>query len=444
MSNLEHAKVWKCDVCGFEYRGSEPPEVCPQCGANRSQFNSNTSTAPRIVIVGAGIAGVSAAEAIREVNSSATVTLLSDEVRLPYSRMNLTRYLAGEVSLDKLDLHPRSWYQENQIDFYLNSPVTELDPKQKIVRLADGREFAYDTLLLTNGARPFVPPITGAQTPGVQTLRTLEDANAILAAVAQPINVVCIGGGLLGLEVAGAISRRGAKVTVVESLAWLLPRQLDEPASHILQEKIEAMGIHVIIGARTKAFVGDGHVRSVQLEDGRELPADLVVISAGVTPNLDLAHQAAVTVNRGIIVDEHMRTSNPQIYAAGDNAEFNGRLYGLWIPSKKEGAIAGYNAVNHEKTFTEDPPSARLKVLGIDLLSVGQITAQEGDKILAQQTNGNYASFVFHESKLVGAILLGDTSLAVLVQNAVDAHQDFSQAFAQGITTAEFMQLLKK
>jgi len=444
MSNLEHAKVWKCDVCGYEYRGSEPPEVCPQCGASRSQFKSNTSPAQRIVIVGAGIAGVSAAEAIREVNSSATVTLLSDEVRLPYSRMNLTRYLAGEVSLDKLDLHPQSWYQENQIDLYLNSPVTELDPKQKIVRLVDGREFAYDTLLLTNGARPFVPPITGVHIPGVQTLRTLEDANAILAAVAQPINVVCIGGGLLGLEVAGAISRRGAKVTVVESLAWLLPRQLDESASHILQEKIEAMGIHVVIGARTKAFVGDGHVRSVQLEDGRELPADLVVISAGVTPNLDLAHQAALTVNRGIIVDEHMRTSDPQIYAAGDNAEFNGRLYGLWIPSKKEGAIAGYNAVNHEKIFNEDPPSARLKVLGIDLLSVGQITAQEGDKVLAQQTNGNYASFVFHEGKLVGAILLGDTSLAVLVQNAVDAHQDFSQALAQGITTAEFMQLLRK
>jgi nitrite reductase (NADH) large subunit len=231
---------------------------------------------------------------------------------------------------------------------------------------------------------------------------------------------------------------------VVESLAWLLPRQLDEPASHILQEKIEAMGIHVIIGARTKAFLGEGHVRSVQLEDGRELPADLVVISAGVTPNLDLARQAGLTVNRGIIVDEHMRTSDPQIYAAGDNAEFHGRLYGLWIPSKKEGAIAGYNAVNHEKIFNEDPPSARLKVLGIDLLSVGQITAQEGDNVLAEQTNGNYASFVFHEGKLVGAILLGDTSLAVLAQNAVDAHQDFSQALAQGITTAEFIQLLRK
>jgi len=387
---------------------------------------------------------VSAAEAIRDDNSNATVTLLSNEAHLPYSRMNLTRYLAGEVNLDKLDLHPQSWYQENQINLYLNSPVTELDPKQKIVRRPDGRAFAYDTLLLTNGAHPFVPPIAGAQIPGVKTLRTLEDADAILAAVAQPINVVCIGGGLLGLELAGAISRRGAKVTVVESLAWLLPRQLDEPASHILQEKIEAMGIHVIVGARTQAFIGDGYVHAVQLEDGRELPADLVVISAGVTPNLELARQAGLTVNRGIIVDEHMRTSDPQIYAAGDNAEFHGRLYGLWIPSKKEGAIAGHNAVNHEKIFNEDPPSARLKVLGIDLLSVGQITAQEGDKVLAQQTNGNYASFVFHEGKLVGAILLGDTSLAVLVQNAVDAHQDFSQALAQGTTTAEFMQLLGK
>jgi nitrite reductase (NADH) large subunit len=443
MSNSEQAKIWKCDVCGNEYRGSEPPETCPQCGAERVHFKSNASPVQRVVIVGAGIAGVSAAEAIRDDKSNGTVTLLSDEAHLPYSRMNLTRYLAGEVNLDKLDLHPQSWYQENQIELYLNSPVTTVDPMQKIVRLADGREFAYDTLLLTNGAHPFVPPIAGAQTAGVQTLRTLEDANAILAAMAQPINVVCIGGGLLGLEVAGAISRRGAKVTVVESLAWLLPRQLDEAASHILQAKIEAMGIQVIVGARTQAFVGDGHVRAVHLEDGRELPADLVVISAGVTPNLELAHQAGVAVNRGIIVDEHMCTSDPQIYAAGDNAEFHGRLYGLWIPSKKEGAIAGHNAVNHEKIFNEDPPSARLKVLGIDLFSIGQITAQEGDKVLAQQTNGNYASFVFHEGKLVGAILLGDASLAVPVQNVVDAHQDFSQPLAQGITAAEFMQLLK-
>jgi nitrite reductase (NADH) large subunit len=444
MSNSEQAKIWKCDVCKFEYRGSEPPETCPQCGTKRTHFKSSPSLPQRVVIIGAGIAGVSAAEAIREESSSTEVTLLSEETHLPYSRMNLTRYLAGEVSRDKLDLHPKCWYQENQIELYLNSPVTEIDPRQKILRLADERSFTYDTLLLTNGAHPFVPPIAGAQMHGVQTLRTLEDADAILAAVAKPINVVCIGGGLLGLEVAGAIARRGAKVTVVESLDWLLPRQLNETASHILQAKIEAMGIDVIIGARTQAFVGDGQVRAVQLEDGRELPADLVVISAGVTPNLDLARQAGLTVNRGVIVDEHMHTSDLDIFAAGDNAEFHGRLYGLWIPSKKEGSIAGYNAVNDNKIFNEDPPSARLKVLGIDLCSIGQITEQQGDEVLSQQTDGNYAGFVFHEGKLVGAMLLGDASLAVSVQKAVNTHQDFSKELIQGMTAADLMQFLRK
>jgi nitrite reductase (NADH) large subunit len=395
------------------------------------------------VIVGAGIAGLSAAEAIRQSDPSAEITLVSGEPRLPYFRMNLTRYLAGEVNREQMDLHPQAWYRENHIDLQLISPIVEVHPEQKRVRLSDGREFPYDTLLLTNGAHPFVPPITGAQIPGVQTLRTVEDADAILTAVAQPSNVICIGGGLLGLEVAGAISRHGANVTVVESLAWLLPRQLDEPASHILQAKIEAMGIHVIVGARTKAFVGDGHVRSVQLEDGRELPADLVVISAGVTPNLDLARQAGLSVNRGVIVDEHMRTSNPDIYAAGDNAEFHGRLYGLWMPSRNEGTVAGRSAAGQDAVFTEDPPSARLKVLGVDLFSIGQITAQEGDQVLAQPSDGNYASFFFHEGKLAGAILLGDASLAVPVQKAADAHRDFSAELAKGLSAAEFMQLLK-
>jgi len=364
MSNLEHAKVWKCDVCGYEYRGSEPPEVCPQCGASRSQFNSNTSSTQRIVIVGAGIAGVSAAEAIRQEDASAQITLLSGEGRLPYFRMNLTRYLAGEVSLERLDLHSQAWYAENHINLHINAATTEINPDQKTVRLSDGREFQYDTLMLTNGAHPFVPPIEGAQIPGVQTLRTLEDADAILAAVAQPINVVCIGGGLLGLEVAGAISRRGAKVTVVESLAWLLPRQMDEPASHILQAKIEAMGIHVIIGARTKAFVGEGHVRSVQLEDGRELPADLVVISAGVTPNLELARQAGLAVNRGVIVDEHMRTSDLIFTLPAIMLNSMAGSMACGCPPGMEGSVAGHNAGGHEEIFVEESAFSQAQSAG--------------------------------------------------------------------------------
>jgi nitrite reductase (NADH) large subunit len=448
--------AWLCTVCGYLHYGPEPPHECPQCGAGRGQFKPTTAPSPasadvaaetavhRYVIVGAGIAGVSAAEAIRKSDPDATIILLSSESELPYFRMNLTRYLAGELDSSKLSLHPMVWYGENRINLQLNTTVTDLLPDEKILILSDERKIPYDTSILATGASPFVPPFPGTKLEGVQTLRTLHDANAILAVCSNPIRVVCIGGGLLGLEVASAIARRGATVTVVESLAWLLPRQLDQPASWILQKKIEAMGFSVFIGARTQALVGETHVRGVQFEDGRLLPADLVVISAGVSANLELARKAGLLVNKGILVDEHMRTSHADIYAAGDDTEHHGRLYGLWVPAKSQGTIAGLSAAGKDATFSADPPSARLKVLGIDLFSIGQLTPQdETDVILSEAQGGNYASFVFHHSVMVGSILLGDVRLASSVKSAVESQTDFSTQLANGLSVTALKQLLK-
>jgi len=297
--------------------------------------------------------------------------------------------------------------------------------------------------VMTTGASPFVPPFPGANLAGVQTLRTLRDANAVLSVCSRPVNVVCIGGGLLGLEVAGAISKRGAQVSVVESLPWLLPRQLDQAASRLLQQKIEAMGITVYTGAKTRALVGYEHVEAVELEDGSSLPADLVIISAGVSANLELARKAGLSINRGILVDDTMRTSDPNIYAAGDDTEHQGRMYGLWVPAKSQGAIAGFSAAGKPAKFASDPPSARLKVLGIDLFSIGEIAPTEGDVVLVEENNGNYASFLFRGGILRGSILLGDASLAAAVKNAVEAQKDFSAELARGINAASFKQVIK-
>jgi len=407
------------------------------------QTQASQSGLKRYVIIGAGIAGVSAAEAIRKADPEGSILLLSSEHELPYFRMSLTRYLAGEVSEDKLHLHPESWYVENRIDLHIETKVVEIFPVNKTVLLEDGSQVAYDKLILAAGASPFVPPIQGTGMKGVQTLRTIEDANGILQACQEPIDVVCIGGGLLGLEVAGAIARHGVSVTIVESLPWLLPRQLDQPASAILQDKIEAMGIQVIVGAKTLALVGEEHVRGVQLEDGRLLPAELVVISAGVNANLELARSAGLQVNRGIMVDEHMRTSDPDIFAAGDDCEYHGRLYGLWMPAKSQGTIAGQVAAGKEAEFPGDPPSAKLKVLGIDLFSIGQFTPQEPDDTLLVDTKeGCYASFLLRGGILIGAILLGDASLANAVKKAVDTKRDFSLQLAKGSTVEDLIRSL--
>ncbi|HNW94645.1 MAG TPA: FAD-dependent oxidoreductase [Anaerolineaceae bacterium] len=436
-------KKWVCNVCGFSSVGVEPPDECPQCGTDRNHFEEFRPAGKRYLIIGAGIAGVSAADAIHQAEAEAKVVLLSDETELPYFRMNLTRYLAGELDDSKLDLHSRAWYLENHIELHLNSKVVDIDPHAQRVFCADGRSYDYDTLILTTGASPFVPPFPGANLAGVQTLRTLHDANSILAVCTRPVNVVCIGGGLLGLEVAGAISRRGAQVSVLESLPWLLPRQLDQAASRILQGKIEAMGIKVITGAKTKALLGAEHVESVELEDGARLPADLVVISAGVSANLELARKAGLAVNRGVLVDDTMRTSDPRIYAAGDDTEYQGRMYGLWVPARNQGAIAGFSAAGKPARFAGDPPSARLKVLGIDLFSIGQITPSESsDLLLVDESGGSYASFLFRAGVLSGSILLGDASLAGPVKNAVESQMDFSADLTRGISAAEFKEML--
>ena len=359
---------------------------------------TQTDTNKRYIIIGGGIAGVSAAEALHTLQPDSDITLISEEHYLPYFRMSLTRYLAGEVDREKLILHDQQWYLQNHITILLNTHVEAIETESKQISLADGQKLSYDKLILASGAHPNVPPFPGRELKGVQTLRTLEDADLIMDVARKQAKVVCIGGGLLGLEVAGAVARQGAQVTVLEGLDWLLPRQLDAQASAILKEKIESLGIKVIVPAMTKALLGDGKVENVELADGQIVPADLVLISTGVAANLELAKSAGLAVNRGVVVNEHMVTSNPDILAAGDLTEFQGRSYGLWIPAKNQGTIAGQNATGKETSFLGDPPSTRLKVLGVDVFSIGQFSpSTEGDRLVAESKNGGYQSFLFHE-----------------------------------------------
>ena len=404
---------------------------------------SQTEANKRYIIIGGGIAGVSAAEAIHTVQEDADITLISEERNLPYFRMSLTRYLAGEVEREKLSLHDQQWYLQNHITILLNTHVDAINAETKQITLADGQKLAYDKLILASGAHPNVPPFPGRELKGVQTLRTLEDADLIMDVARQQAKVVCIGGGLLGLEVAGAVARQGAEVTVLEGLDWLLPRQLDAQASAILKKRIEDMGIKVIVPAMTKALQGDGMVENVELADGQVLPADLVLISTGVSANLELAKSAGLAINRGVLVNEHMVTSNPDILAAGDLTEFQGRSYGLWIPAKNQGTIAGQNAVGKETSFMGDPPSTRLKVLGVDVFSIGQFSPSlDGDRLVAESKDGGYKSFLFRDGKMIGSILLDDDSMANRVKAAIEGKRDFSSILGETVDAASVLSAL--
>ena len=404
---------------------------------------TQTDTNKRYIIIGGGIAGVSAAEALHTLQPDSDITLISEEHFLPYFRMSLTRYLAGEVERENLILHDQQWYLQNHITILLNTHVEAIETESKQISLADGQKLSYDKLILASGAHPNVPPFPGRELKGVQTLRTLEDADLIMDVARKQAKVVCIGGGLLGLEVAGAVARQGAQVTVLEGLDWLLPRQLDAQASAILKEKIESIGIKVVVPAMTKALLGDGKVENVELADGQIVPADLVLISTGVAANLELAKSAGLAVNRGVVVNEHMVTSNPDILAAGDLTEFQGRSYGLWIPAKNQGTIAGQNATGKETSFLGDPPSTRLKVLGVDVFSIGQFSpSTEGDRLVAESKNGGYQSFLFHEGKMIGSILLGDASMANKVKAAIEGKKDFSAILSETVDVESVIRAL--
>jgi nitrite reductase (NADH) large subunit len=448
-------KTWVCSMCGYIYYGPEPPEECPVCGASKDQFtlSKEDETSPvmeapsivvhRVVVVGAGIAGVSAAEAIRKTAPQAEITLISNEAYLPYYRLNLTRYLAGEINTDQLSLHPEIWYNIHNIRLIRNTEARTLDLENKELQLSDNSRIPFDRLVLTAGSHPFVPPIPGANRKNVTVLRTRNDADYILKAGQRNRKIICIGGGLLGLETAGALARRGAEVSVLEHQAWLLPRQLNETASKRFQTLVQARGISVRAKVNVRELVGDEAVHGVLLEDGSTLPADLVVISAGVRSNIDLARQAGIEVKQGILVDSHMRTSHPDVFAAGDVTEYQGMLYGLWNPAQTQGAIAGTNAAGITVEFTEIPRSATLKVLGIELFNIGIISPDAATDIVREKISDDaYYCLVFRNNLLVGSILLGDTALYPKIKKVVEGRQDCSQWLQNGYDAAHILKLI--
>ena len=294
-----------------------------------------------MVIVGAGIAGLSAAEAARKQAPRAELTLLSREAHLPYYRLNLTRFLAGEVSEADLPIHPAGWYRDNAIDFRGGVEAAELLPDQHALSLRDGTRIGFDKLILTAGAHPFVPPLGGATRQGVTSLRTLDDARAILATLQPGMRCVCVGGGILGLEAAGGLARGGAEVTVLEGHGWLMPRQLPQPTGPRMQRHLEGLGIRLRTNARTKEILGDERVAAVLLDDGATLPADLVLITTGVRPNSFLARRAGLEVAGGVVVNDQLVSSHPDVLAAGDVAEHRGVLYGTWGPRSTRAASPG-------------------------------------------------------------------------------------------------------
>ena len=355
-----------------------------------------------------------ALEKLNEMEPDAyNVTIFNAEPRVSYNRVMLSPVLSGEEDFEKTIIHGDDWYFKHDFILYRGCPVTEIDRQGRIVKGVNGIAEPYDKLLIATGSSPITLPVPGHDKKGVVSYRDLDDVKAMLAAAETKKQAVVIGGGLLGLEAAAGLRNRGMDVTVVHRKPTLMDRQLDETAGHLLQRAIESLGIRVLTETHTKEITGDEHVSGVLFEDGTSIPADLVVMAVGIRPNVWLAENAGLHVNRGIVVDQHMRTSDPDILAIGECAEFEGAVYGLLAPLYEMANVAAATLLGDEEQYFENRiTAAQLKVTGIELYSAGDFADGKGREeiVLRDPNQGVYRRLVIENNHLVGTVLYGDTS----------------------------------
>jgi nitrite reductase (NADH) large subunit len=380
----------------------------------------------RYLIVGNGVAGTTAAEHIRKQDGEGSITMVTDEAASFYWRLRLSEYVAGDLTEQNLMAKKEQWYKDQKIELKLKTRVQSVDPAKRAVVTQENQRITYDRLLIAAGSRSFIPPIKGSEKKGVFALRSIQDARDIISWSKRIQDVVLIGGGLLGLEAGNALRKLGKKVRVVEYFPRLLPRQLDVSGAKRLQAIMEGMGFAFRLGVKKQEVVGDEEVNAILLEGGETLPAQMVIVSAGVRPNLDLAKALNLDHDKGIKVDERMRTNQPDVFAAGDVAEFKGIPYGIWIAAMEQGQVAGINMAGGEALYKGTVMANTLKVVGIDLGSAGDIDAENKLESRVASDEKTYKKIVVDNNRIVGCIMLGDTKGFTKVTKMMADKQDVS------------------
>jgi len=378
-----------------------------------------------VVVVGAGVAGVTAAEELRRALPDAELTLVGEEPYDFYNRMAITRLVSESASIDSLYLNRRDWAKSRRVDFRRGVAATAIDRANREVEVADGQRLPYDRVVIATGARPLVPPIDGFGADGSFVLRTIDDAVQIQQHVRRwrCRTAVVVGAGLLGLEAAYNIAQLDVRVLVLDRGAWPLSRQLDEQAGALLWEMLHDLGIELLPQTEAQRVLADDRVTAVELIEGSAIEAELCLVTTGILPNAELGQAAGLDVGVGITVDDGMRTSDPHIFAVGDVADHDGRRYGLWPASVEQAQVAAANMVGGEAAYGLATPPARLKVPGIDLLSIGAVDARGGESrtvVVSAYGTRNYRKLILEDGRLAGAIILGSPQLFDDVTTAVE------------------------
>ncbi len=367
----------------------------------------------KLVLVGNGMAGVrTLEELLKRAPERYDISVFGAEPHPNYNRILLSPVLAGEKSIGDIIINSDAWYAQHGITLYKNTRVVAIDRQNHGIHTLDSHIEHYDHLLLATGSTPFILPLPGKDLAGVIGFRDIRDVEQMMEASAKYRHAVVIGGGLLGLEAANGLRKRGMEVTVVHVLDSLMERQLDKPAASLLKQALEENGLNFLMEAETEALLGDDRVQAVRFRDGLEIPADLVVMAVGIRPNIELARAAGLHCERGVIVSDTLQTSDPHIHAVGECVQHRGNLFGLVAPLFDQAKVcahhlAGVSDSRYEGTLT----STRLKVSGIDLFSAGEFQGGPGHEELLFQdhSRGVYKKLVVRDNRIQGTVLYGDT-----------------------------------
>ncbi len=369
--------------------------------------------ARRLVVIGNGVAAMRTLEELIDLDgASYEIEVFGAEPHQPYNRILLSSTLAGEKSKEDLWTHSPQWFDAKGIRLHQGDAVVRIDRIKRVVHSARGVAARYDRLLIATGAEPIVLPLPGRDLPGVMTFRDLSDVEQMLSMASSHQSCIVIGGGLLGLEAASGLALRGMQVTVVHSSEYLMNRQLDPHASGLLRAEMETRGIRFRMSSRTEAILGGERASGVRFSDGQTLPADLIVMTTGITPNIELAQAAGLACGRGILVDDTMQTFDPAIYAVGECVEHRGTTYGLVAPLWEQARVcAAHLAERGVRQYRKSPTYTNLKVSGVSVFAAGDHEPASGREslVLRDAKRGVYKHLVIENEKLRGAVLYGDT-----------------------------------
>ena len=396
------------------------------------------------MVIGNGIAGITAIKAIREIDQKTSIHLIGDEKFYPYNRVRLSKGLLSSLEEDKILLQKKEWHQENNIQLSIGVKALSIDSQEKSVTLSNGEKISYDKLLLANGSHAVLPPAPGMDKKGIFTLKTLQDAKDVIDYFKDKEEVFVLGGGIQGMEAAWILKEMGKKVTLSHRSARLMRKQLDQEASEVLQNAIRNSGIDLLLNNNVQEILGDNYVIGVVTSDGT-VECDGIVYSIGTKPNIEFLENTGIETREGIVLNERMKTNLPDIYAAGDVAEFNGEIFGLWNIAIAQGKVAGYNIAGKDSTYKPIVPVITLSAFNLSLFSMGEVREEKATDILVDKelNQPSYRKVFFRENKVIGAIVVGDIKSSPSLKRAIEKETELPKLDYGNTSFEELIGIIK-